>query len=304
HAALRKVLGNHVAQKGSLVNSEYLRFDFSHFTKVTPEELLQVEAIVNAHIRDNDPVTIEYLPKEEALKRGAMALFGEKYGDTVRVVTMNEQYSIELCGGTHVTRTGDIGLFKIILETAVGAGVRRVEAMSGPIAEKYIESQLASYQSLKAKMKNPKDPEKALDHLLEENSSLKKALEKEAALKAKSIAEMLIKESEQINGTGFIGKVVQDADMNLIREIAGHLKKELTHHLAVVASAHNGKAAVAVVISDHIQKNNGLDAGKIIKTIIAPAIKGGGGGNAALATAGGQDVNRFDKLIEEVRALL
>lgn len=304
HAALRKVLGNHVAQKGSLVNSEYLRFDFSHFTKVAAEELQQVEAIVNAHIRDNDPVTIEYLPKEEALKRGAMALFGEKYGDTVRVVTMNEQYSVELCGGTHVTRTGDIGFFKIILETAVGAGVRRVEALSGPAAEKYIESQLGAYQSLKAKMKNPKDPEKALDHLLEENSSLKKALEKEAALKAKSIAERLIKESEQVNGTGFIGKVVQDADMNLIREIAGHLKKELTHHLAVVASAHNGKAAVAVVISDNIQKDNGLDAGKIIKSIIAPAIKGGGGGNAALATAGGQDVSRFEKLIEEVRALL
>src|SRR5690606_17615366 len=135
-------------------------------------------------------------------------LFGEKYGDTVRVVTMNEQYSVELCGGTHVTRTGDIGFFKIILETAVGGGVRRVEALSGPAAEKYIESQLGAYQSLKAKMKNPKDPEKALDHLLEENSSLKKALEKEAALKAKSIAERLIKESEQVNGTGFIGKVV------------------------------------------------------------------------------------------------
>ncbi|MCO6496555.1 MAG: alanine--tRNA ligase [Chitinophagaceae bacterium] len=304
HAALRKVLGTHVAQKGSLVNSDYLRFDFSHFTKVTPEELQQVEAIVNQHIRNNDPVVIEYLPKEEALQRGAMALFGEKYGDTVRVVTMDDHYSIELCGGTHVARTGDIGFFKIILETAVGAGVRRVEALGGAVAEKYIEDQLNQLQSLKTKMKNPKDPEKALDHLLEEVSDLKKALEREAKQKAKSLADSLAKEGETVNGTVFISKVIQDADMNLIREIANHLKKDLDNHVVVIASGSNGKASVAVVVSDAVAKGKSLDAGKIIKSVVAPVIKGGGGGNAGMATAGGQDISGFAKIFSEVKALL
>lgn len=304
HAALRKVLGNHVAQKGSLVNSEYLRFDFSHFAKVSPEEIQQIESIVNEHIRNNDPVTIQYLPREEALQSGAMALFGEKYGDTVRVVTMNDQYSIELCGGTHVARTGDIGFFKIIQETAVGAGVRRIEALSGLAAEKYTNDQIATYQALRAKMKNPKDPEKALDTLLQEISDLKKALEREAAQKAITIAATVSKEPELMNGIHFIGKIIEEVDMNLMREIATQLKKDTRDQVAILASAHAGKAAVAVIVSDKLQKEKGLDAGKLIKSIVAPAIKGGGGGNASMATAGGQDVSQFSKIIAEVKALL
>ena len=146
HAALRKVLGTHVAQKGSLVNDEYLRFDFSHFSKVTDEEISAIETIVNEKIRQNIPVVIKQMPKEEALATGAMALFGEKYSDVVRVVIIDPNYSIELCGGTHVGNTGEVGFFKLMHETAIAAGVRRVEAVSGAAAEQYVNNEVRSGQ--------------------------------------------------------------------------------------------------------------------------------------------------------------
>ncbi|HMG66088.1 MAG TPA: alanine--tRNA ligase, partial [Chitinophagaceae bacterium] len=178
HAALRKVLGTHVTQKGSLVNAEHLRFDFSHFAKMTDQEIAEVEELVNEKIRDNIPVVIKIMPKEEALKLGAMALFGEKYGDTVRVVIIDPAYSIELCGGTHVGATGEIGFFKIVNETAVAAGVRRVEAVCGKMADDYVNKNFKLVNTLRESLKNPADLSKALENIMTENADLKRKIEK------------------------------------------------------------------------------------------------------------------------------
>lgn len=300
HAALRRVLGNHVAQKGSLVNADYLRFDFSHFTKVTSEEILQIEQIVNERIRRNDLIATELMPKDQALKKGAMALFGEKYGDVVRVVTMDEDYSVELCGGTHAARTGDLGFFKIISETAVGAGVRRIEALSGKKAETYIEDNLALLQEMRNRMKNPKDTLKTLDSLLAENIELKKNIEKIEIQKAKEIAEGLAKEAQDLGGIHFIGKVVNASGAGQLRQIGSDLKLFLRSFIAVLVAEIDGKASVVIATDEEAQKGKNLNAGAIIKKI-SPLIKGGGGGNAGLATAGGQQTDKLSEVIDAVR---
>ncbi|MFY7839070.1 MAG: alanine--tRNA ligase, partial [Lacibacter sp.] len=209
HAALRKVLGAHVAQKGSLVNDEYLRFDFSHFAKMTEEEIAQVEAIVNEKIRENVPVVIKSMPKEEAIAFGATALFGEKYADVVRVVIMDENYSIELCGGTHVGSTGELGLFKITSEGAVAAGVRRVEAVTGFAAEQYVNNEFAAVRSIRELLKNPKDLSKSIENLQGENSELKKKLEKMEARQLVALRNELLQKDEIINNVTFIGDIVE-----------------------------------------------------------------------------------------------
>lgn len=300
HAALRKILGKHVAQKGSLVNPDYLRFDFSHFAKVTSEELKEIEQIVNERIRKNDVVHIEMMAKDKALEEGAMALFGEKYGNTVRVVTMDKDYSVELCGGTHAQRTGDLGFFKITGETAVGAGVRRIEAICGKVAETFVEDHLELLHELRNRMKNPKDTLKAIDSLLAENADLKKAREKDEINRAKAIAEELAREAELINGVHFIGKEVKATSANQLRQAGADLKLFLSKYLAVITADIDNKAAVVIAADDEAQKNKKINAGTIIKKI-SPLIKGGGGGNAGLATAGGQDVSRFSEVVLTVK---
>ncbi|HEX2606410.1 MAG TPA: alanine--tRNA ligase [Flavisolibacter sp.] len=304
HAALREVLGTHVAQKGSLVNADYLRFDFSHFSKMTEEEISKVEALVNSKIRQNVPVVIRQMAKEEAMKSGAMALFGEKYGDTVRVVTMDPSYSVELCGGTHVGATGELGYFKIISEGAVAAGVRRIEALSGQAAENYIQEQLELLKNIKEALKQPKDLLKALSGLSEENASLKKQVERFEVMQTNQVREELARQIQVINDIQFIGAQVTAGSADMLKKLAFDLKTQLTHAAIVLTAAIDGKASVVVAFDDQLTMQKGLDAGALIKQKIAPLIKGGGGGQKGLATAGGTDISALQQVIETVKSLL
>ncbi|MEQ1796609.1 MAG: alanine--tRNA ligase [Lacibacter sp.] len=304
HAALRKVLGTHVAQKGSLVNDEYLRFDFSHFAKMTDEEIAAVEKIVNEKIRANIAVIIKEMKKDEAVALGAMALFGEKYGDVVRVVIMDEKYSIELCGGTHVGSTGELGFFKIIAESAVAAGVRRIEAVCGEAAENLINNTFAEISSIGGLLKNPKDISKSIENLQAENTSFKKHIEALEARQLVIVRNELLTKDEIINNITFIADIVEVPSADALKKLCFDLKNHLNDHVAVLCSNIDGKAFVAIGISDTVVAAKGLDAGKIIKEHVAPLIKGGGGGQKNLATAGGTDVGNLQKVIEKVKSLL
>jgi alanyl-tRNA synthetase len=303
HAALRQVLGKHVAQKGSLVNQDYLRFDFSHFSKVSEDELREIERIVNQKIRENIPVVIRTMPKEEALQLGAMALFGEKYGDEVRVVTIDPEYSVELCGGTHVMHTGMIGLFGITSEAAVAAGVRRIEALTGPAAFRYLSQSLENLKEIGTLLKAT-DPVKAVDKLLSENAQLKKHIEHLEARQLVAIRNELLQKDEIINQVNFIGDIVEVSNPDALKKLCFDLKNHLNDFVVVLCANIGGKPFVAVSIADNVVAARGLDAGAIIKQHIAPLIKGGGGGQKNLATAGGQDASNLHLVIEKVKGLL
>jgi alanyl-tRNA synthetase len=232
HAALRKVLGPHVTQKGSLVNEERLRFDFSHFSKMTDDEIAKVEAMVNEKIRENIPVVIREMPKEEAMKLGAMALFGEKYGNVVRVVIIDPGYSIELCGGTHVGATGELGFFKVVSESAIAAGVRRVEAICGSGAEKYINEQFSLVNDLKEILKNPKDIRQAVENMQSSLSVLRKHLEALEARQLVDIRNELLQKDEIINGINFIGDIVEVSNADSLKKLCIDLKNNLRDHVA------------------------------------------------------------------------
>lgn len=304
HSALRQVLGTHVAQKGSLVNAEHLRFDFSHFAKVTEEEIAAVEAMVNQKIRENVPVVIKEMDKDEAVAMGAMALFGEKYGDKVRVVVMDPAYSIELCGGTHVGSTGELGLFKIKHESAVAAGVRRVEALCGQAAESYVNEQFATVHMVKGLLKNTKDIQKSIENLLEENSKLHKKLEGLEARQLVGIRNQLLQQDEIVNGVNFVADIIEVGNPEALKKLCADLKTNLNDYVAVLCSNIDGKAHVAIGISDTVAAAKGLDAVKIIKEKVAGLIKGGGGGQATLASAGGQEVGKLSEVIAVVKGLL
>ena len=304
HAALRKVLGTHVAQKGSLVNDEHLRFDFSHFAKVTDEEMATIETLVNKKIRENIPVVIKEMPKDEAMKLGAMALFGEKYGDVVRVVIIDPTYSVELCGGTHVGSTGELGIFKITHETAVAAGVRRIEAVCGEAAEEYINERLDELNSIKEQFKNPKDLLKTIESSLSENASLKKQLESIENRMLVGIRNELLQKDEIINGISFIGDIVEVRNPDALKKLCFDLKNNLNNYVVVLCANIGGKPSVAVSIDEKTVAAKNLDAGKIIKEVVAPIINGGGGGQKTLATAGGQDASNLQTVIDTIKKLL
>ena len=303
HAALRQVLGKHVAQKGSLVSADILRFDFSHFSKMTDEELRKVEILVNEKIRANIPVVLKELPKEEALKLGAMALFGEKYGDTVRVVIIDPSYSIELCGGTHVGHTGMIGLFTIVTESAVAAGVRRIEALTGPAAINYVSEKINQFKHLSELLK-AKDPLKAIEKMMEDKLLLEKKIEKLESRQLVGIRNELLQKDEIINGVNFIGDIVEVSNADALKTLCYDLKNHLRDHVAVLCVNLGGKPFVAIGISETVVAAKNLDAGKIIKELVAPLVKGGGGGQKTLATAGGQDASNLAQVIAKVRSLL
>ncbi|KYP14817.1 MAG: alanine--tRNA ligase [Flavihumibacter sp. CACIAM 22H1] len=304
HAALRAVLGAHVAQKGSLVNAEQLRFDFSHFAKVGEDELLRIEALVNDKIRQNWPVLIREMAKEEAVAMGAMALFGEKYADLVRVVTIDPAYSIELCGGTHVKATGELGYFKIVGESAVAAGVRRMEAVAGVAFSAWLTEQVNQLDAVKQAFRNPKELGKSIDAALAENLQLKKQLESLENRALVGIRNELLAKDEIINGITFIGDIVEVGNADALKKLCFDLKNNLNDYLVVLAANIGGKPSVAISIADTVVAAHGLDAGKLIKEKVAPLIKGGGGGQKNLATAGGQEAGNLPAVIEAIRAVL
>ena len=304
HAALRQVLGTHVAQKGSLVNAAQLRFDFSHFAKVSEDEMKQIENIVNQKIRENIPVVIKEMTKDEAVALGAMALFGEKYGDTVRVVMMDPNYSIELCGGTHIGATGELGLFKLKHESAVAAGVRRIEAVCGEGATAQVNEAIQELETIKELVKNAKEPVKAVQQMVADLQSLKKRVESYEALALIGIKKELEAKVMLVGDTHFIGSIVTVSNPDGLKKLCTELQGSFTNLLVVVAANIEGKAAVAVLVDDTLNNAKGLEAQKIIKDQIAPLIKGGGGGQKGLATAGGQDPSNLAQVIESVKKLL
>ncbi|MCL6523562.1 MAG: alanine--tRNA ligase [Thermoflavifilum sp.] len=305
HAALRRVLGTHVQQKGSLVHPDYLRFDFSHFNKLSDEEIKAIEALVNQKIRENILVQIEYMPKEKALQLGAMALFGEKYGEEVRVVTIDPRFSIELCGGTHVHQTGEIGLFLITAETAVAAGVRRIEALTGQTAWQYVRRQLDLLSEIQQELKSPRDVLSSLRKLLEEKNQQSKQLQAWEEKWLVQQARMLAAEAQKVEDFYFLGKEVDVPSADALKQLAFFTR----HHLApayvlVLTASIQGKAHVVILLDENTAALHHWHAGEWMKKYISPLIQGGGGGQATLATGGGKNVQALPQVIAQIAKLI
>ncbi len=299
HAALRQVLGSHIEQKGSLVDPRRLRFDFSHFSKVSEEDILNVEEIVNTKIRENIQIEeFNNIPIEKAKSMGAIALFGEKYGDTVRVIRFDENFSTELCGGTHVKATGQIGLFKIISEGAIAAGIRRIEAITATKAELYYRDKERILAELSELLKQPKDLIKAVQKLVEQNLDLTKEISLINQHKAANLKSELKQKVTSVSGMNVIAEKV-NLKMDAIRDLSFALNKELKDMVLLLATEENGKANLSLMISENLVIEKELDASKLIR-IIAKEIRGGGGGQAHFATAGGAHSEGIDKAFSQL----
>ena len=303
HAALRLVLGTHVEQKGSLVNDEYLRFDFSHFAKITDEEIQQIEKLVNTKVRENITVQTELMTIEDAKKTGAMALFGEKYGDVVRVVTTDKNYSIELCGGTHVPSTGQIGYFKILSEGAVAAGIRRIEAVTSIKAEEFFDNQTNLINEVKTLLKGSKDVVKSVSNLIDENSELQKQLGVLLKEKVQSIKKDLIKTIDKKEDINFIAQLIQFDSAEEIKNMLFELKNEVPNLFCVLGAEVKGKPSISVIINDELVKTKSLNAGNIVREL-AKEINGGGGGQPFYAQAGGSKLEGLSSALDKAKKLL
>lgn len=304
HAALRNVLGKHVEQKGSLVNDKILRFDFSHFAAMTPEEILKVEDMVNAKIREDIHLDEKRnVPIDQAKALGAMALFGEKYGDFVRVITFDPAYSVELCGGTHVKSTGNIGLFKIVSESSVAAGVRRIEAITAENAEQFVRTEIALLDEVRALLKNPKDLLASLKNLSEEKHALEKKIDAFNQEKANQIKDELARKAVQSNGYSLVLEKVSVPNADALKNIAYALRNQFDDLLLILAADVDGKPQVTVMIGEKLAQTNKYHAGNLVKEL-AKEIDGGGGGQPFFATAGGKNLNGLDAVIEKARKLI
>ena len=302
--ALRAILGTHVEQKGSLVTADALRFDFSHFSKLTDEEIQKAEEMVNAKIRQG--IALEEhrdMPIDDAKKLGAIALFGEKYGEKVRVVKFDS--SVELCGGCHISNTGKIGSFVIITETAVASGIRRIEALTGKAADDYnrIQRTIAQQLKLTFKAKSEADAMKSVLALIDDNANLKKQIDALEREKLVSVKDSLLSKAQNINGANVIAEVVKVGNKDLLKDLSFQLRQQIENAYVVLGCEIDGKPTLSVIIADNLVKERGLNAGAIVKEA-GKEINGGGGGQAFYATAGGKNSAGLQAAVEKAKSML
>ncbi|MCJ8163602.1 alanine--tRNA ligase [Pontibacter sp. E15-1] len=289
HAALRKVLGEHVQQRGSLVNEKLLRFDFSHFAKVDEAQLREVEHIVNERVRQSIPLDEQRnTPIAEAKEMGAMALFGEKYGEFVRVITFDRDHSVELCGGTHVYNTGQIGYFKIVSESSVAAGVRRIEAVTATLAEEYVQQQLNELHAVRETIGTQSNLSGAVQKLQEDYRVLQKQLEQYELKQLGVLKDTLAQQVQPLNGVNFVAQKVDVSNAEHLKKLAFDLRQVVDNLVLVLAAEIDGKPQIAVMLSDNVVADKNLNASQLVREL-AKEIKGGGGGQPFYATAGGKD---------------
>jgi alanyl-tRNA synthetase len=302
-SALKSVLGAHIQQRGSLVNEQLLRFDFSHFAKMSDEEIEKVENLVNAKIRENiSLIERRNVPIEEAKANGATALFGEKYGEFVRVITFDPTYSVELCGGTHVPSTSQIGLVKIISEGSISAGVRRIEAITSTAAESYLREQENMLKEIQDLLKNPRDVKKAIEALIEERNNLKKEVEGLYLEKSSGIKTELLNQFNKGDGINTLIAKVELPNVDSLKKLAYELKNEVENAFVILAASIDGKPQVAVILEESLIQSKNLNAGLIVREL-AKEIQGGGGGQPFFATAGGKDLSGLDKVVLKAREM-
>ena len=301
HQALRSILGTHVEQKGSLVSPDYLRFDFSHFSKVNSDQIQEIEDFVNARIREHIPLDEQRnIPMQKAIEEGAMALFGEKYGDTVRAIRFGK--SMELCGGIHVNNTSDIWHFKIKSEGAVAAGIRRIEAITNNAVGSYFEDLDKNFSEIKQLLKNPVAPVKAISSLQEENTALKKEIELLLKEKAQNLLGTYNQQLKEVNGILFLATTT-DLDANGIKTISFDLGSKYKNLFLVFGSAANEKALLTCYISKELVEEKNLDAGKVVREL-GKYINGGGGGQNFYATAGGKNPAGLTEALNKAKDFL
>jgi alanyl-tRNA synthetase len=304
HAALRDVLGTHVHQKGSLVREDQLRFDISHFEKISDDDLAKIEKIVNAKIQQN--ISIEEarsIPIEEAKNAGAMMLFGEKYGDSVRMITFDPSFSRELCGGCHVKQTGQLGYFKITGESGIAAGVRRIEAVTSLGAAAYMDTQIRELENIKSLFKNNSNTFKNIADIQDDNKSLLKELDRMRIIAVSGMKDNLIKKASEHNGYSVIAERLSNIDAKSAKTLANNIQQEIGECVILFGIEEGAKASVMLTISDSLTKSQGLNAGVLIKSL-AVHIDGGGGGQATFATAGGTKVDGLSNAINALKSII